>query len=278
MPSFKSIGDRMKFYEDLSNGKQLMPLLPAIIRLDGRAFHSFTKGLSKPFDAALMRMMLDTTIFLVEETNAVVGYTQSDEITLILHNTTFDSQIYFDGSIPKITSVLAGVCANFFNGAMSYLPTKAHLSPGKRPVFDCRCFNVPNETEAVNCLVWREQDATRNSIQMVGQAYFSHKELQNKSCDDIQEMLFKEHLVNWNHYTPSCRRGTYVQRHMVTRPFTADEITVLPPKHEARANPGLMIERSEIRELKMPPITKVTNAADVVFRGADPDWVAEKTP
>ena len=268
MPVADSLGDRMKFYEGVWGGvKQLMPLIPAVIRLDGKAFHTFTKGLDKPFDLGLIDLMVETTKFLVDETNAVVGYTQSDEITLVLNSDSFDSQVYFDGRVDKINSILAGKCAAYFTSKLAeVLPKKA----GLMPVFDGRCFNVPNEMEAVNALVWREQDATRNSIQMAGQAKFSHTQLQNKNCNQIQEMLWGERNINWNDYPDKCKRGTYVQRRKVVRPFSVEEIEKLPAKHAARANPELTVERTEVKVLKMPPITKVVNVKDVVFRGADP--------
>ncbi len=268
MPSCESLGERMKFYEGVWGGvSQLMPLIPAVVRLDGKAFHSFTRGLAKPFDMGLIDLMVATTKFLVEETNACIGYTQSDEISLILMSESFDSQIYFDGRIDKINSILAGKCATYFNTQIpSMLPSKA----GQMPVFDCRCFNVPNEQEAVNALIWREQDATRNSIQMAGQAQFSHNQLMNKSCNVIQEMLWQEKDINWNDYPAKCKRGTYVQRRKVTRPFSSEEIEKLPTKHQARTNPSLLVERNEVVVLGMPPITKVINVMDVVFRGIDP--------
>ena len=77
----------------------------------------------------------------------------------------------------------------------------------KGAMFDARCFNIPKE-EVTNLIYWRQLDATRNSIQMVGQANFSHKELQNKSCNDIQDMLHEQKGINWNDYPTVCKRGT----------------------------------------------------------------------
>lgn len=206
MPKFDSIDDRMKFYEKNFNGNYLMPMVPAIVRLDGRAFHSFCRGLDKPFSPGLMQCMKLLTKALVLETNAVIGYTQSDEITLVLNQNDYKSQLYMDGKTQKINSLLAGRATLEFNSLVSvYLPMQIY----KRPQFDCRSFSVPNKQEAINCLIWRQQDATRNSIQMVGQANFSHKELQKKSCSDIQEMLFTQKGINWNNLTPDKKRGAF---------------------------------------------------------------------
>jgi tRNA(His) 5'-end guanylyltransferase len=262
-----SLGDRMKFYEGNGVGEQrLIPMVPVLARLDGKAFHTFTRGLRRPFDQRLSNLMVDTTKFLVAETNAKVGHTQSDEITLVWLTDSYDSEMYFDGRIQKLVSILAARCSVFFNRELAArIPEKADAFP----VFDCRVWNVPNKTEAINALIWRQNDATRNSISMAAQANFSHKQLQGKSCDEMQKMLFQEKGINWNDYPDFFKRGTFVQRRTVVRPFTTDEIDKLPPKHEARRNPDLKIERSEIRVVEWPQLTKVINREDLVFSGAD---------
>jgi tRNA(His) 5'-end guanylyltransferase len=261
-----TLGDRIKFYESQGLPDRFLPLLPVVIRLDGVAFHTFTKGLSRPYDKRLSDLMIETTKFLVKETNARCGYTQSDEITLVLFSDTHESQIYFDGRVQKILSVLPARASVFFNEKLtSYLPEKAGVSP----VFDCRAFTVPNKTEAVNTLIWREKDATRNSVSMAAQAYYSHKELDKKSSSDKQELLFKKG-INWNDYPAFFKRGTYVQRKLIDRPFSSIELATLPDKHEAKTNPELVIKRTDYVVLEMPPILKVMNKVEVVFDGATP--------
>jgi tRNA(His) 5'-end guanylyltransferase len=269
MPQFKSLGARMKFYEEHfgTNLKYAMPYAPTVVRLDGKAFHTFTKGLERPFDQGLTDLMDATTTHLVQLTNACIGYTQSDEISLVLYSGNHESQIYFDGKIDKINSVLASECSTFFNDNLQkYVPTKAD----KTPIFDCRTFCVPTQTEAVNAILWREKDATRNSIQMLGQSNFSHKELQRLSCDEIQEKLWQEKDINWNDLDVRLKRGGYFQRKTVQRPFTDKELEKLPPKHEAHKNPKLTITRTQFIKLNMPVLTKVINAEDVFFRSAMP--------
>ena len=258
-----SLGDRMKFYERVGAVEKFMPTLPVIVRLDGRAFHSFTKGLKRPYDIGMSRLMIDTTKYLVEITNAVIGYTQSDEITLILYSSTFASQIYFDGRRDKINSILSASASVFFN--------KYNKLNDKTGLFDCRSYQVPNRVEAINTLIWREQDATRNSIQMAGQSVYSHKELQGKSCNEIQEMLWQKG-INWNEYPSFFKRGTYYQRKYndVSVTFTKEELDKLPEKHHARTNPGIQIYRTEFREIEMPPIMQVENKEGVVFHGETP--------
>jgi tRNA(His) 5'-end guanylyltransferase len=274
-------GDRMKEYEKMHSGR-LMPLLPAFARLDGVAFHTFTKGLRRPYDEGLTKLMVATTQFLAQNTNARLAYTQSDEITLMWYSDNYKSQIYFDGKIAKLTSVLAARASAYFNHWLEdYLPGKVS-GDHAMPVFDCRVWSVPNQIEASNVFLWREQDATRNSISMAAQSNYSHKELHGKNCSQMQEMLFQKG-INWNDYPAFFKRGTYVQRHTVIRPFSADEIENLPEKHEARKNPELEITRSEFRTLDMPPFSKVVNKTSVLFNGGNPcvpleDHLTRKEP
>ena len=261
------LADRMKRYEGAEAGRRLMPLAPALARLDGRAFHSFVRGLARPFDERLSALMLDTATFLVRETNAAVGYTQSDEITLAWVADGFDSQIFFDGRIQKMCSTLAALCSARFNRE---LPARLPAEYAARlPVFDCRVWNVPTAEEAANTFVWRELDAAKNSLSMAARAHYGHAELHNKSGGELHEMLWRKG-INWNDYPAFFKRGTYVRRRTVSRPFAAAELAALPPKHAARTNPALVVERSEWVPLELPPLTKVANRAGVLFRGEEP--------
>lgn len=229
---------RMKeFYENVPKTK-LMRRTPVAIRIDGKAFHTFTKGFQKPFDKVLMKSMQETTKYLCENIQGCVfGYTQSDEITLILIDyQTFDTCAWFGYEVQKICSISASMATiafnkyftknveNFVQNCATDYETQGLYGEGtvecelcktyqkgldKGAMFDARCFNIPKE-EVTNLIYWRQFDATRNSIQMVGQANFSHKELQNKSCNDIQDMLFKEKNINWNDFPIDCKRGSAV--------------------------------------------------------------------
>lgn len=267
MADSTSIGDRMKLYERMMAGERVMPLIPVMARIDGRAFHTFCKGLERPFDGDFHRAMVETARFLVEETNALIAYTQSDEITLVWYSEDIKSQVFFDGKVQKMVSILAALTTAKFNQLLPiFLPNKV----GKTlPVFDCRVWTVPNVMEATNAFVWRDQDATRNSIQSAGQAVFSHKQLQGKNQSDIQEMLH-EKGINWNDYPAWAKRGTWVQKTRVVRPFTTEEIEKLPPKHQARTDPDLQVERWAVREVDMPPLSKVANREAVIFAGESP--------
>jgi len=169
------LADRMKLYETIGAGQHLIPNLPVCTRIDGKAFHSWTRGLRRPYDDRLHTLFDDTTKFLVEASHAVIGYTQSDESTLILSNGGQPgSQVFFDGRVSKLTSVLASMATAKFNALVPSIPLEKH---DWLAFFDCRLWTVPTEQEAVNCLVWRELDATQHSIQMAAQALYSHEQL-----------------------------------------------------------------------------------------------------
>lgn len=264
------LGDRMKSYERLGATEQLMPRLPIVIRLDGRAFHTFTRGLKRPFDQNFHSLMDEVAKKLVHETNAVIGYTQSDEITLLLHNDDPRSRPYFDGRRDKINSVLASLTSVWFNLLLpGFLPGKEQ----SLPVFDCRCFTVPTRFEATNVLVWREQDATRNAISMAAQAYFSHNQLQGKSSSVMQEMLFSQQGINFNDYPAGFKRGRYFRRMAVQRPYTPEQRAKVSRSHPASV-PGATYTRREVQKIELPVFTRITNRAEVVFDGAQPEVAA----
>lgn len=261
-----SLGDRMKMYEGMEAGRRLMPLLPVLARIDGRAFHAFTRGMARPFDATFSSCMVETTIALVRETGACMGYTQSDEITLAWHSRTIQSQIWFDGRVAKMTSQLAAQATlTFYRLVLERMPQYAD----RLPTFDARVWSVPNQTEGANAFLWREWDATKNSVSMAASAYYSHKELMGKNSAQKHDMLHAVG-VNWNDYPTLFKRGAYVQRRVESIPFSAEELEHMPPKHAARTDPGLVVERSVCKVLDLPPLASVTNREALIFDGADP--------
>lgn len=226
------LAKRMKEYESVSKTK-LIKRMPVIIRIDGRAFHTFTKGFQRPFDKVLIKSMQDTMKYLCENIQGcVLGYTQSDEITLVLIDyQTLDTSPWFDNEVQKICSISASMATmafnrNFEKNVREYvnkIPYYGTMYPCDQEeekyaevlnnaicrgaMFDARCFNLSKE-EVTNNLYWRQLDATRNSIQMVGQVYFSHKKLQNKNCNEIQDMLFTQKRINWNDFATHLKRGS----------------------------------------------------------------------
>lgn len=223
-----SLGDRMKEnYEDRAK-TYLVRRMPVIIRLDGKAFHSFTKGFKRPYDEIFHNTMNATLQYLCENIQGCkFGYTQSDEITLVLTDyDTLTTDGWFDYAVQKMCSVSASMATMAFNKFFasnvaqeskriyteylndnddSYIEA-LEKSLNKGAMFDARCFNIPEE-EVTNCLIWRQQDATRNAIQMLGQCNFSHKELHGKSCNDIQDMLMMQRNINFNDMPTEFKRG-----------------------------------------------------------------------
>ena len=236
MPTRDDLGTRMKtFYEGISKTR-LMRRCPVAIRIDGKAFHTFTRGFNKPFDEVLIESMQETMRYLCENIQGcVLGYTQSDEITLILVDyKKLNSSAWFDYEVQKMCSIASSMATMAFNkffkknvenleqyyaieyetngwygkGTPEYEMCETYSKAvGKGAMFDCRCFNIPKE-EVTNLIYWRQLDASRNSIQMVGQANFSHKELQNKSCNQIQDMLMEQKGINWNDLPIYQKRGS----------------------------------------------------------------------
>lgn len=236
------LGDRMKEYES-QNDLRLMKLLPTFARVDGRAFHSFTKGLNRPFDESFSLTMIETAKTVAALTNSLVTYTQSDEITYFWHADRYKSEVWFDGRHSKMVSQIAALTTLFFNqNCQKYLPEE-YLK--KNPSFDARVWQVPNIEEAANVFLWRQKDAMKNSVSMAAQTFYSHKQLLNKSTKERKQMLLKKG-VNWDvEYPESFKKGTYIKREVVSRPFSEKEISKLPLKHEARNNKNLLIDRNE---------------------------------
>ena len=233
MPVHDDLGVRMKtFYEQIPKTK-LMRRCPVAIRIDGKAFHTFTRGFHKPFDEVLIKSMQETMKYLCENIQGcILGYTQSDEITLILVDyKKLTSSAWFDYEVQKICSIAASMATMAFNKFFrdnvgdylyenyddqylaDYIKTLQN-AVDKGAMFDARCFNIPKE-EVTNLVYWRQLDASRNSIQMVGQANFSHKELQNKSCNDIQDMLMTQKGINWNDLPTYQKRGSCCVRNKI---------------------------------------------------------------
>lgn len=262
----QTLGDWCKWLEKNFSPEIMIPLLPVIIRLDGNNFHNWTKGLNRPFDENLTDLMIETTKFLVKETNAVIGYTQSDEITLILYSGDRKSAIYNDGKKQKILSKLTGKCVPFFNEARKrYLPKHDKVA-----IFDCRIYQTPTLNDAVLQLLWRENDATKNSISSLAGEYFSDEEIKSLNGSQRQDKLMLEKGVNWNDLETKFKRGTYVKNIKTTKPFTTDELASLPPKHNAHKNPNLTMERRIISVVELPIFNKITNKVGVVFYGEEP--------
>lgn len=243
MPVRDDLGNRMKEYES-RNRYFLQKRIPVVIRLDMRAGHTYTRGFGRPFDDIFIAAMQNTAKYLCENIqNVKLSYQQSDEITLVLVDyDKLNTECFFEYRVDKLCSIVASMATMAFNKAIEDAADLAfnkefyelgldstpsedeedvyndelegleekydkYYSKVGKAMFDARCCNLPKE-EVTNNLYWRQLDATRNSIQMVGQANFSHKELHGKSCNQIQDMLMEQKNVNWNDYPTYQKRGS----------------------------------------------------------------------
>jgi len=266
MKTKDALGDRMKQYECTA---KFLPRLPIIVRLDGRSFSRLTKGLNRPFDRAFHACMIETTEYLIEQTGAILGYTQSDEITLCLYYEDYKSQQFFDGKVQKLVSTLSALATVKFNQVLGeLLPEKAE----KLPTFDCRCFVVPTKDEACNAFLWRELDATKNAISMVAHHHFGHHKLQNKTGNQKQEMLWKEKGINFNDLPAWQKRGTFMRRVLVVEPISPEILAKIP--EDKRPENG-EVRRGKVMRLEVPQFSKVTNRVGFVFEKEDPQTAEE---
>lgn len=219
-----SLGDRMKRYEDISR-IYLTRRMPMIIRIDGRAFHSFTHGLNKPFDSGIIDAMRETAKYLCENVmGCKLAYIQSDEISLLVTDwESIQTQAWFDKNLLKIVSISASMATMKFNdifrGYANEVSENCLTSPTDyvrklerivgTAMFDARAFIIPRE-EVCNYFIWRQQDWARNSVEMLGRSRFSDKQLFKKNGNEIQEMLFQQYGVNWSGLETSLKRGACV--------------------------------------------------------------------
>jgi tRNA(His) 5'-end guanylyltransferase len=259
-----ALGDRMKeFYEDRTRIK-LPRRTFTIIRIDGKAFHTYTKGLTRPFDIGLIDDMNATTAYLCKNIQgAKFGYVQSDEISLVL--TDFDdlgTHAWFDNNLQKMVSVAASMATSEFNrlrlirkcmgGDIEGYVDAIDLAEFKMAEFDARAFQIPFIDEVENYFIWRQQDATRNSISSVAQSLYSTKELHGKKTDDMQELIFQKG-INWNDYNFREKRGAVITK--VPVELVNSDVTYTRNKWQVVETPIFTQDREFIKSM-MPSKNK----------------------
>lgn len=305
-----TLGNRLKAFEYLSTSRQLMPNTPVYARIDGRAFHTFCRGLEKPFSKAFIEVMQETCKFLVEETNACLGYVQSDEISLGWESIV---KAPFDGRVQKLESNLASLASAKFVQYLARIalafedrPIESHgecttlrwskminrgICSAVPPSFDCRVFNVPNMTELANAFLWRENDALKNSITGMALNFYSHKQLDCKNSDEkIHMMRMKGHCF-YEDTDPAFMRGTFYHRENYLKALTDEEVARIPEKQRENLEyskggytlclPNNRLERvkpniyycwrSRIVPMNLPyRLTETKDLVEVLFRGVEP--------
>lgn len=195
-----NIGDRMKRYEKVFDFK-LAPRIPLFIRVDGKAFHTYTKGFNKPYDNKLITAMFTAARKTAREMQGFkLAYVQSDECTFMLTDyDNLDTQGWFNYELNKVVSLTAAYFTAYFNECMA---------TDKIAVFDARAYSIP-ESDWPNMFVWRQQDWERNSLQMLARAHYSHAELEHKNTSQLHELLYKKG-INWANLKPIYKNGTFI--------------------------------------------------------------------
>jgi tRNA(His) 5'-end guanylyltransferase len=265
-----SLGDRMKMYEQTSTARRAFKGQPLIVRLDGKNFHTFCRGLKRPYDERLSDLMVSVTKALVDRFQARVGYTQSDEITLAWHIQPHETaEFQFDGRFQKLESLTAAFCSVAFNRALgSYIPEKSD----QMPIFDSRAFVVPTLKEAYHAFLWRQQDATKNAVSMAAQSMFSHKSLQGLHGPEMQEKMWAEKGVNFNDYPAFFKRGTFVKREKVLIQPGDIDMDGIPEKFR----PTEAVERTQISSFDCW-LSKQADPVEILF-GPGVTRVTPETP
>lgn len=264
MKSQDRLGDRMKADYENRTRFSLPRRTYTVIRIDGRAFHTFTRDCVGPIDYPLMRAMDETARALCQQIQgACLAYVQSDEISVVLTDfANTDSEAWFDGTVQKMASVSASIATAAFN--REWLREWLHAGQAFEDYtfaqFDSRVFTIPDRAELFRYLQWRQQDATRNSIQMAATACFRPDEVHGKGGDELQEMLFQGKQINWNDYPDGAKRGRVVVP--VTREFDTEYVD--GRTGETRVARDVKRRSWEIVE---PP----------VFQG-DREWLEERVP
>lgn len=257
---FDALGDKHKKYEQL-NKPFLMPNLPIMVRVDGRAFHTFTKGLNRPFDVRLTLCMHETAKTLLEKFNGYISYVQSDEISLIINGN--ETGRMFGGSRDKLISLISATASvAFYKALIENLPQKAH----ELPIFDCRAFQYPTLDLYAENLMWREADATRNSLTMLCHAHFSKDALHKVNRQKQHDMLHSIG-INWDSYPNYFKRGSYfAKRDKLV--VMSDEIWDKIPEGKKPESKEFL--RSITANLDLPPVSTINNFVDVIFNKASP--------
>lgn len=261
-----NIGDRMKYYESLITDKTLDKSFPIYVRLDGRSFSSLTKGMQKPFDQAMSTTMVEVTKHLVKSTNACIGYTQSDEISLVYNYPNPESEILFGGKIHKLTSVLAGQASSAFMYYLTQIFTDDFVEfvMPKIPHFDARVIQMPNKIETANMILWRYLDCKKNAVSMAAHSMFSHNSLQGKNTDDMIEMM-RENNKPFESVPDRFKYGTFVFKSTMSKYITHDELMEIP--EHVRPDPETPITRTMMKEWTCPDFLEwpIKNKIKLIF-------------
>jgi len=237
-------GDRMKAYEKEYTSAYVPIDQILCVRIDGKGFSKFTKGFKKPFDDILGETMKKTMMALVKETHASIGYTSSDEITLIYTPGEKSAEYIFGGKVSKINSILASMATFHFNKLLS-----VYIDVDKPAFFDCRAWAVPDLAEASNVLLWRVQDARKNSISSFFRWTAGHSKMHGLSGEEMKAVLMSDHSADWSKLPNKYKYGTYAKPVTVESYLTQEELVKIP--HKMWPDAEVLIKRTKIQELDL---------------------------
>lgn len=258
------LGTRMKCYEAVETKRRFERNKPIYARIDGRGFSKFTKGMKRPYEEEMSKAMIEVTKYLVKETGAVVGYTQSDEISLAWFGDDTKTAFFFDGKIQKMVSNVAALATAKF---MTYAAVKwPEACEQKLPTFDSRIISMPSFEEVANMFLWRVMDARKNSISMAARAFFSHKSILNKNGADKIEML-KEAGIDFEAYPEFFKHGTFVRNEKF---FVSIEDSSIPLQYR-EGKEG--VYRNKIVEVPVTSFMSVENKVPFMFYGEQPKLI-----
>jgi tRNA(His) 5'-end guanylyltransferase len=262
---FAKIGDEIKELERVETDRSLPVGKPIIARMDGRSFHTFTKDMPRPYHEPMSSAMMETTKWLVSNTNADVGYTQSDEITLVFLPSAVDSKndAFFGLRVHKLTSVMAAMATSKFTVEVALrMPKKLE----EYPVFDSRVFSVPDIKTAADAVLFRAMDCEKNAVSSAAHAAFGHKAILGKNTYDRMQML-KNEGYDWDNLPQFFKNGATYRRFPVMRMLTDKELERMPSEYR----PDGPVLRTEVKECGLPPLSKVRNIVETLFYGAEPE-------
>jgi tRNA(His) 5'-end guanylyltransferase len=251
------LGEECKAFELVETDRRAEIGKPIYIRIDGARFSRFTRGMDRPFDVRMSKSMVETTKAIMQDYHALIGYTQSDEISLVFFDA--EHETHHGGKYQKIVSRLASKATSAFtrlaveNGLSEFVSRQA-------PEFDARAYSLPSLDDAARVLLWRELDATKNAVSMAARALYSHKKLHGKNAAEMLNMIAEKGIV-FNDYPAFFTKGTFVRRVTELRELSEDELARIPEKHR----PTEPVLRHRLVELDLPPLARVEDLTSVLF-------------
>lgn len=266
-----NLGDEVKYFESLESTRKLDLTSPICVRIDGRNFSKLTKNMKKPFDDNMSNIMMETTKWLVEKTNALIGYVQSDEITLIFFKKPEEVEFLFSGRIQKLNSILSGMTSSKF--CIEMMKHNPELIENHIPHFDCRIWNVPTKQVAAMTVLWRSQDARRNAINTIAHSIIDHSKLQNKNQKQLLQLIKENNISFEKDFTLYEKHGAFFQKKKKLMKISEEIWNKIPEKNKPN---NQYVNRSVVERLNIGYFGDVINQVPVIFDSETPIFKINK--